>query len=91
MCGAVVTAPFDVVKTRLQSDLFRSKAARAERGLLYHFVDTGVILQSVNIFLSSTDPCSSRGGIYRDTYKNEGFRALFRGLGPTLVGVIPAR
>jgi len=66
-----VTAPFDVVKTRLQSDLFRTKTAHAERGLLHHFVDTGVIL--------------------RDTYKNEGFRALFRGLAPTLVGVIPAR
>lgn len=25
MCGAIVTSPFDVVKTRLQSDLFRSK------------------------------------------------------------------
>lgn len=25
MCGAIVTAPFDVVKTRLQSDLFREK------------------------------------------------------------------
>jgi solute carrier family 25 protein 33/36 len=25
MCGAIVTSPFDVVKTRLQSDLFRQK------------------------------------------------------------------
>ena len=25
MCGAIVTSPFDVVKTRLQSDLFREK------------------------------------------------------------------
>lgn len=27
MCGAIVTSPFDVVKTRLQSDLFRVKHA----------------------------------------------------------------
>lgn len=25
MCGAIVTSPFDVVKTRLQSDMFREK------------------------------------------------------------------
>lgn len=28
---------------------------------------------------------------YRDTYQNESPRALFKGLGPTLVGVIPSR
>jgi len=27
MCGAVVTSPFDVVKTRLQSSLFQQKHA----------------------------------------------------------------
>lgn len=27
MCGATITSPFDVVKTRLQSDLFRAKHA----------------------------------------------------------------
>lgn len=34
-------------------------------------------------------PISSR--VYRDIFKNEGVPALFKGLGPTLVGVIPAR
>ncbi|KAG8745814.1 hypothetical protein FRC12_014449 [Ceratobasidium sp. 428] len=86
MCGAIVTAPLDVVKTRLQSSLYEDKhrgvksasgtsasravAARA-RNLLWHFVETGHIL--------------------RDIYKYEGVPALFKGLGPTLVGVIPAR
>ncbi|QRV74068.1 mitochondrial carrier protein [Ceratobasidium sp. AG-Ba] len=82
MCGAIVTAPLDVVKTRLQSSLYqdahrgavgagsKSIAARA-RNLLWHFVETGHIL--------------------RDIYKYEGVPALFKGLGPTLVGVIPAR
>ncbi|KAJ7132210.1 mitochondrial carrier [Mycena epipterygia] len=85
MCGAIVTSPFDVVKTRLQSSLFREKhstmtmagvngagAYTAPRSnVLYNFVETGHIL--------------------RDIYREESPRALFRGLGPTLVGVIPAR
>ncbi|KIJ21138.1 hypothetical protein PAXINDRAFT_6907 [Paxillus involutus ATCC 200175] len=84
MCGAIVTSPFDVVKTRLQSSLFRENhasvgmvgggvAALPQRssGLLWNFVETGHIL--------------------RDIYRDESPRALFKGLGPTLVGVIPAR
>ncbi|KAG2037264.1 mitochondrial carrier protein RIM2 [Suillus americanus] len=84
MCGAIVTSPFDVVKTRLQSSLFREKhtsvgvvgggvAALPQRssGLLWNFVETGHIL--------------------RDIYRDESPGALFKGLGPTLVGVIPAR
>ncbi|KAF5368835.1 hypothetical protein D9758_002893 [Tetrapyrgos nigripes] len=86
MCGAIVTSPFDVVKTRLQSSLFSEKPAavsyggngsvvvgapRPSGGLLYNFVETGHILRNI--------------------YREESPRALFKGLGPTLVGVIPAR
>ncbi|KAI0791932.1 mitochondrial carrier [Abortiporus biennis] len=83
MCGAIVTSPFDVVKTRLQSDLFKEKhgtigvsgngvvVAARRTNLLWHFVETGHIL--------------------RDIYRDESPRALFKGLVPTLVGVIPAR
>ncbi|KAF7370943.1 Mitochondrial carrier protein [Mycena sanguinolenta] len=85
MCGAIVTSPFDVVKTRLQSSLFREKHASMSMAgvngagayaaprsnLFYNFVETGHIL--------------------RDIYREESPRALFRGLGPTLVGVVPAR
>ncbi|GAA5971961.1 hypothetical protein JCM21900_003130 [Sporobolomyces salmonicolor] len=79
MCGSIVTAPFDVVKTRLQSDLFQQRAAGPAkassrtgiRALLYNFVDTAVIL--------------------RDVYRYEGPTALFKGLGPTLAGVVPGR
>jgi solute carrier family 25 protein 33/36 len=63
MCGAIVTSPFDVVKTRLQSDLFRHKHAAVgvnmggsstvvmgaprTTGLLYNFVETGGIIKYV--------------------------------------------
>ena len=82
MCGAIVTSPLDVVKTRLQSSLFtqQSDASKASlhkgilahtRRLAYHFVETGHILRRIAV--------------------KESPRALFKGLGPTLVGVIPAR
>ncbi|KAL7926720.1 mitochondrial carrier domain-containing protein [Trichoderma austrokoningii] len=83
MTAAAVTAPLDVLKTRLQSDFYQaqiraSRAAQTQamrlnpvRGALYHLSDTLSILGSV--------------------YRIEGSRALFKGLGPNLVGVIPAR
>jgi solute carrier family 25, member 33/36 len=55
MCGSIVTAPFDLVKTRLQSDMFQHRAAANQQGvkvaqhglkqLLGNFVDTGLILR----------------------------------------------
>ncbi len=86
MCGAIITSPLDVVKTRLQSDLYRQRSTQkaapttatqkggvfqSARRLAYHFVETGYLLKEIST--------------------TEGPRALFRGLGPTLVGVIPAR
>jgi solute carrier family 25 protein 33/36 len=63
MCGAILTSPFDVVKTRLQSDLFRHKHAAVgtmgnsstvvvgaprTTGFLYNFVETGGIIRYVS-------------------------------------------
>jgi hypothetical protein len=54
MSGAVLTAPLDVVKTRLQSDFYleRLQAARAHGtpsgfGVWRHIVETSVILRYV--------------------------------------------
>lgn len=85
MSAAVVTAPLDVLKTRLQSDFYQGQlaASRAARGIppihtlsiprtaLLHIRETFQILFAVP--------------------RVEGWRALFKGLGPNLVGVVPAR
>lgn len=86
MTAAAMTAPLDVLKTRLQSDFYQAqiRAAAAASGsasrvtalnpvraALYHLTDTVQILRSV--------------------YSIEGPRALFKGLGPNLIGVVPAR
>ncbi|WWC86786.1 uncharacterized protein L201_001665 [Kwoniella dendrophila CBS 6074] len=87
MAGAIVTSPFDVVKTRLQSDLFRHSASEplkkaisatqkdaarsGIRGTLYQFVDTVYLIRRIGV--------------------EEGWKALYKGLGPSLVGIIPAR
>src|SRR5438477_8304297 len=53
MSGAVLTAPLDVVKTRLQSDFYKERlqatkavgTAKSQFGVLRHLVETGVILR----------------------------------------------
>lgn len=85
MTAAALTAPLDVMKTRLQSDFYQSilKANRAAHGINPH-----------------THLSPFRSGLlhFRETFqllftihRVEGWRALFKGLGPTLIGVIPAR
>ncbi|KAH3667737.1 hypothetical protein WICMUC_005269 [Wickerhamomyces mucosus] len=77
MAGAVCTSPFDVVKTRLQSDVYSLAYRKA--------------MKSNNFLLQGMQHFKETFNIIGSVYKNEGFTALFKGLGPNLVGVIPAR
>lgn len=77
MVGAVVTCPLDVVKTRLQSDAYNATYNQAPK--------------LGNPAVKAFQHLKETGGVILSIYKVEGSRALFRGLGPNLVGVIPAR
>ncbi|CAI4274077.1 BDN_1c_G0003740.mRNA.1.CDS.1 [Saccharomyces cerevisiae] len=87
MAGAVVTCPFDLVKTRLQSDIFlkayKSQAVNISKG--------STRPKSINYVTQAGTHFKETLGIIGNVYKQEGFRSLFKGLGPNLVGVIPAR
>ena len=79
MCGAIITSPLDVVKTRLQSDLYRQRTVQVERTGA-----TGVVVRAGMQFVDTAR-------LLAEIARREGSGALFKGLGPTLVGVIPAR
>ncbi|WFD00400.1 Pyrimidine nucleotide transporter, mitochondrial [Malassezia yamatoensis] len=80
MCGATITSPLDVVKTRLQSDLYRQRTGMPHQ----HTGIGGTLLRACLQFVDT-------GRLLVEIARREGASALFKGLGPTLVGVIPAR
>nr|CAG8446716.1 14563_t:CDS:2 [Entrophospora candida] len=79
MVGAIVTSPLDVVKTRLQSSYYQSSSSN-----LNITKQTGRHIPVLGHFIET-------GKILIGVYRIEGPRALFKGLGPNLVGVVPAR
>lgn len=85
MTSAILTAPLDVLKTRLQSDFYQSQlvASRTARGIPPP--------HTLPFFRSSLLHISETLQILATVPRVEGWRALFKGLGPNLIGVVPAR
>ena len=85
MTAATLTSPLDVLKTRLQSTFYQSQlaASRSAKGIPPpHQLP---YIRAAWLHISET------GQILAQIPKVEGWRALFKGLGPNLVGVVPAR
>ncbi|KAF2763336.1 mitochondrial carrier [Pseudovirgaria hyperparasitica] len=82
---AIVTSPFDVLRTRLQSASFYHLPVPVEQNSL-----TTAPSSYTRVFRSTLNHVRELRHITRSIHANEGWLGFFRGLGPSLAGVVPA-
>lgn len=87
MTAATLTSPLDVLKTRLQSDFYQAQLQElhAQNALPRQQSSLVSVPRAAYVHLKET------GQMLGAIYQYEGFRALFKGLGANLIGVVPAR
>lgn len=94
--GAVITNPLEVVKTRMQSSLFHnlphqiSLATSSPLGGSSSSTATAA-LRVVAPLRMAWMHILGTVDVLRSIYTSEGLSALWRGMGPTIVGVMPSR
>lgn len=83
MVTSIVTAPLDVLRTRLQSDFYHTTS----RPTLAAELASSSLPRILSAPFRHT---AETFGILGSIKAAEGWRGLFRGLGPSLAGVVPA-
>lgn len=85
MAAATLTSPLDVLKTRLQSDFYQAQIIATRKASGLPPISTLSLPRSALLHFRETFQ------ILFSIHRVEGYRALFKGLGPQLIGVVPAR
>lgn len=85
MISSILTAPLDVLKTRLQSNFYQAHLDSSRRARGVPSLHTLSLPRAALLHIRETFQ------ILIAVPRVEGPRALFKGLGPNLVGVVPAR
>ena len=85
MTSATLTSPLDVLKTRLQSDFYQHQLEVSRRAKGIPPPSALSIPRSALLHFNETFQ------ILFSVHRIEGWKALFKGLGPNLIGVVPAR
>ncbi|KAH6622836.1 VTC domain-containing protein [Chaetomium tenue] len=80
---SIITSPLDVLKTRLQSDLYRLHAGGGAHP--FHPQATPAATGLIGAPLRHIRETAQ---IFGSIHRTEGWRAFFRGLGPSLSGVV---